>query len=384
MSFVNTFDNHTNCQIPVLEKFKRLLKPVNSGEFEKLAQLSAKITRQNFGYTMRLFAPLYLSNECINNCTYCGFSRSNAILRVTLTIDQVVAEAEHLHSLGFRSLLLVAGEHPKFVSEGYLEECIKAIRNLIPSIALEVGPMETSEYQKMVTSGCEALIVYQETYDRSTYKDLHTSGPKKDFNWRLECPERAYHGGFRRIGIGALFGLSEWRNEALALASHLAYLQLKCWKANYTVSFPRIRPAAGGFNPTHNLSDKDFLQLVFAFRISFPEVGIILSTRESESLRNNISKLGITSMSAGSHTEPGGYTGKGTDDLHYTVRGKRIELHSDDDSNSSCSTQSATEQFEINDDRSPKEICKILIEKGLDPVWKDWDQSILCSNHQNY
>ena len=384
MSFVNTFDNHTNCQIPVLEKFKRLLNPVNAEEFEKLAQLSAEITRQNFGYTMRLFAPLYLSNECINNCTYCGFSRSNAILRVTLNIDQVVAEAEHLHSLGFRSILLVAGEHPKFVSEGYLEECIKAIRNFIPSIALEVGPMETSEYQKMVTSGCEALIVYQETYDRSTYKDLHTSGPKKDFNWRLECPERAYHGGFRRIGIGALFGLSEWRNEALALASHLAYLQRKCWKANYTVSFPRIRPAAGGFNPTHNLSDKDFLQLVFAFRISFPEVGIILSTRESESLRNNISKLGITSMSAGSHTEPGGYTGKGTDDLHYTVRGKRIELHSDDNSNSFCSTQSATEQFEINDDRSPKEICEILIENGLDPVWKDWDQSILCSNHQNY
>jgi len=384
MSFVNTFDNHTNCQIPVLEKFKRLLNPVNDEEFEKLAQLSAKITRQNFGYTMRLFAPLYLSNECINNCTYCGFSRSNAILRVTLNIDQIVAEAEHLHSLGFRSLLLVAGEHPKFVSEGYLEECIKAIRNFIPSIALEVGPMETSEYQKMVTSGCEALIVYQETYDRSTYKNLHTSGPKKDFNWRLECPERAYHGGFRRIGIGALFGLSEWKNEALALASHLAYLQRKCWKANYTVSFPRIRPAAGGFNPTHNLSDKDFLQLVFAFRISFPEVGIILSTRESESLRNNISKLGITSMSAGSHTEPGGYTGKGTDDLHYTVRGKRIELHSDDNSNSFCSTQSATEQFEINDARSPKEICEILIENGLDPVWKDWDQSILCSNHQNY
>ena len=384
MSFVNTFDNHTNCQIPVLEKFKRLLNPVNDEEFEKLAQLSAKITRQNFGYTMRLFAPLYLSNECINNCTYCGFSRSNAILRVTLNIDQIVAEAEHLHSLGFRSLLLVAGEHPKFVSEGYLEECIKAIRNFIPSIALEVGPMETSEYQKMVTSGCEALIVYQETYNRSTYKNLHTSGPKKDFNWRLECPERAYHGGFRRIGIGALFGLSEWKNEALALSSHLAYLQRKCWKANYTVSFPRIRPAAGGFNPTHNLSDKDFLQLVFAFRISFPEVGIILSTRESESLRNNISKLGITSMSAGSHTEPGGYTGKGTDDLHYTVRGKRIELHSDDNSNSFCSTQSATEQFEINDARSPKEICEILIENGLDPVWKDWDQSILCSNHQNY
>jgi 2-iminoacetate synthase len=282
--------------------------------------------------------------------------------------------------LGFRSLLLVAGEHPKFVSEGYLEECIKAIRDLIPSIALEVGPMETPEYSKMVNAGCETLVVYQETYDRNTYTKLHTSGPKKDFNWRLECPERAYRGGFRRIGIGALFGLSEWRNEALALASHLAYLQQNCWKVNYTVSFPRIRPAAGGFNPNHNLTDKDFLQLIFAFRITFPEVGIILSTRESKPLRDNLSKLGITSMSAGSHTEPGGYTGEGVDDLHYTVRGRRVDVDNKNDSESLCSAQLATEQFEINDDRSPNQICEMLIENGLDPVWKDWEQSILCTN----
>lgn len=380
MSFVKTFDNHANCLSPLMKKFKGLLQPINAEEFENLAHLSANITRQQFGYTMRLFAPLYLSNECINNCTYCGFSRNNPILRVTLNIEQVVAEAKHLHSLGFRSLLLVAGEHPKFVSEGYLEECIKAIRDMIPSIALEVGPMEISEYKRMVKAGCETLVVYQETYDRHTYSKLHTSGPKKDFNWRLECPERAYSGGFRKIGIGALFGLSEWKNEAVALASHLAYLQRICWKATYTVSFPRIRPAAGGFNPAHSLTDKDFLQLIFAFRITFPEVGIILSTRESKPLRNNLSKLGITSMSAGSHTEPGGYTGEGTDDIHYTVRGRRVDLNNDKKPNSACSAQSATEQFEINDDRSPKEICNMLIKNGLDPVWKDWDQSILCSH----
>ena len=367
-----------------LADFARLISPAAGDYLEPMSQRARSITQQRFGKVIRLFAPLYLSNECINNCSYCGFSRDNPILRVTLSVDEVVAEARALAAQGFRNILLVAGEHPKFVSEGYLQDCIAALHKFVPDISLEVGPMEADEYRPLVAAGAEGLVVYQETYDRSTYKNLHTSGPKKDFNWRLECPERAYHGGFRRIGIGALFGLSEWKNEALALASHLAYLQRKCWKANYTVSFPRIRPAAGGFNPTHNLSDKDFLQLVFAFRISFPEVGIILSTRESESLRNNISKLGITSMSAGSHTEPGGYTGKGTDDLHYTVRGKRIELHSDDNSNSFCSTQSATEQFEINDDRSPKEICEILIENGLDPVWKDWDQSILCSNHQNY
>ena len=380
MSFVNTFDNQTNCPTPLMQKFKGLLQPISDKELEKLAHLSSSITRQHFGYTMRLFAPLYLSNECINNCTYCGFSRSNQILRVTLKKAQVVAEAVHLHSLGFRSLLLVAGEHPKFVSDGYLEECIKEIRNLIPSIALEVGPMETPEYERMVIAGCESLVVYQETYDRGTYNQLHTSGPKKNFNWRLECPERAYEGGFRKIGIGALFGLSEWKTEALALASHLAYLQRNCWKANYTVSFPRIRPAAGGFNPAHNLTDKDFLQLIFAFRITFPEVGIILSTRESKALRNNLCKLGITSMSAGSHTEPGGYTGEGTDDIHYTVRGRRIDINDDNNINLPCSSQSATEQFEINDDRSPEEICNMLVENGLDPVWKDWDQSILCNN----
>ncbi|MBV64397.1 MAG: 2-iminoacetate synthase ThiH [Rickettsiales bacterium] len=378
MSFVDTFDNLPNSINSNLEKFIQIISPINNSDFGEIVSQSTVITRRHFGNTMRLFAPLYLSNECVNNCTYCGFSRSNPILRVTLTVDQVVSEAKHLHSQGFRSILLVAGEHPKFVSSGYLQECIYAIKDLFPSIALEIAPMKEIEYESLVNAGCEALVVYQETYNKNNYKNLHTSGPKKNFNWRLKCPERAYNAGFRRIGIGALFGLSEWRKEALSLAAHLDYLQRVCWKANYTVSFPRIRPAAGQFHPEYSLSDKDFIQLVCAFRICFPDVGIVLSTRETEKFRDILVNIGITTISAGSHTEPGGYTGEGKDDLHYTVGGRRVEINEATDIKP-CSSQNATEQFEINDQRSPADVCEMLKSKGLDPVWKDWDTSILSA-----
>lgn len=348
---------------------------MNRDELEHLASDSAALTRQRFGRTIRLFAPLYLSNECINNCTYCGFSRDNPILRVTLTVDQVVSEAKHLASLGFRSILLVAGEHPRFVSDGYLLECINAIKDFVPSIALEVGPMEKDDYRTMVDAGCEGLVVYQETYDRTTYEKLHTAGPKKNFDWRLECPERAYSAGFRRIGIGALFGLHDWRIEAERLAAHLAYMQKNCWQASYTISLPRIRPAAGDFQPLRSFTDRNFLQLVCAFRLSFPDVGIVLSTRESADFRNGIASLGITSMSAGSHTEPGGYTGKGKDSLHLTVKGRRVEL--DDTNEPGKKDNCATGQFGIADQRSPQAVASALAEKGLEPVWKDWEQAIL-------
>ncbi len=358
-----------------MAKFRSLLRPMDKGQLEELARKSARITRQQFGRTIRLFAPLYLSNECVNNCSYCGFSRDNPILRVTLTVDQVVSEARHLANLGFRSILLVAGEHPRFVSDGYLLECINAIHEFIPSLAIEVGPMETEEYCSMVKAGCEGLVVYQETYDRSTYDLLHTAGPKKNFAWRLECPERAYAAGFRRIGIGALFGLHNWKSEAERLAAHLAYLQQHCWKASYTVSFPRIRPAAGGFQPICEFTDANFLQLVCAFRICFPDVGIVLSTRETEAFRNGIAPLGITSMSAGSHTEPGGYTGEGSDSLHLTIRGKRVEL--EDDDTTANEKKCATGQFGIADNRTPQAVAASLIASDLDPVWKDWEQAIL-------
>jgi 2-iminoacetate synthase len=359
----------------LLRRFERMIAPVSDRDLEALARQSQRLTRHHFGRTMRLFAPLYVSNECVNNCSYCGFSRDNGILRTTLTVAQVVREAEHLHALGFRNVLLVAGEHPKFVSDGYLQECIDAIKRLFPTVGLEVGPMEDDQYAEIVRHGAEGLVVYQETYHRETYGRLHTAGPKKNFDWRLDCPERAYAGGFRRIGIGALFGLADWRHEALSLAAHLEYLYRHCWKAQFTVAFPRMKPYAGNYqyqpDPDLYLSDRALVQLVAAFRICFPQVGIVLSTREPAALRDALAPLGVTHMSAGARTEPGGYTGAGSDDLHLTVKGRRVELEK------ATGCEKATEQFKIDDTRSAAEVATMLRGKQLDPVWKDWDEAIL-------
>jgi 2-iminoacetate synthase len=372
MSFANLPDSLLRKKSALLRRFEGHLAPKSNAEMEAMAREAAALTRRNFGRTMRLFAPLYLSNECINNCAYCGFSRENEIVRVTLTRDEVVREARHLAAQGFRHILLVAGEHPRFVSSGYLEECIRALTPFIPTVAIEVGPLETADYEKLVAAGAEGLVVYQETYDRDAYAAYHTSGPKKDFASRLDCPERGYAAGFRRIGIGALFGLSEWRAEAIRLAAHLEYLQNHCWQAAHTVAFPRLRPAAGGFVPPHPLGDRDFVQMLCAFRLGFPEVGIVLSTREPAAFRDAVIALGVTVMSAGSHTEPGGYTGEGRDHLHLTIKGRRVEILSENRTGSS-----ATGQFEIADDRPAAEIATLLRRRGFDPVWKDWDEGLM-------
>jgi 2-iminoacetate synthase len=349
-----------------------LLEPMTDAQLGALAAESSAVTRRHFGRAIRLFAPLYLSNECINNCAYCGFSRDNPILRVTLEVDAVVREAKHLVAEGFRNILLVAGEHPKFVSNGYLEACVRALVPEIPSVALEVAPMETPDYERLVEAGAEGLVVYQETYHRETYARMHTAGPKKDYDWRLACPERAYAAGFRRIGVGALFGLTDWREEALSLAAHLEHLLRTCWKAQFTISLPRLRPCAGGFQPEFHMDDRQFIQLVCAFRVCFPQVGLVVSTREPSALRDALIPLGITMMSAGSHTEPGGYTGQGKADLHLTIKGRQVKPDT--------SADTATGQFEISDDRSSAEIAELLRSQGFDAVWKDWDASILGSN----
>ncbi len=359
-----------------MRRFLQLISEETGGPLEALARQSQQVTQQHFGKTMRLFAPLYVSNECVNNCSYCGFSRDAGIFRTTLTVDQVVTEARHLHGLGFRNILLVAGEHPKFVSDGYLQDCLDALKPFIPTLALEVGPMEDDQYAEIVGHGAEGLVVYQETYQRETYTQLHTAGPKKNFDWRLNCPERAYAGGFRRIGIGALFGLANWKSEALALCAHLEYLYRNCWKAQFTIAFPRMRPYAGNYeyqpDPELYLPDREFVRLIAVFRLLFPQVGIVVSTREPAPLRDAIATLGVTHMSAGAKTEPGGYTGAGSDDLHLTVKGRRVELTG----KSGC--EKATEQFQIHDTRSPAEVAAMLRGQNLDPVWKDWDESLLA------
>jgi len=373
MSFASLLDNLPLQKSRRLRRFEELLERKSETEFEALAQEARRLTAQNFGRTMRLFAPLYLSNECINNCRYCGFSRDNPILRVTLTLQQVLAEGRHLAAEGFRQVLLVAGEHPKFVSQTYLADCVRGLGPNFSSISIEVGPMETADYAPIVQAGAEGLVVYQETYDRNTYADLHTSGPKRDFNWRLDCAQRGYEAGFRRLGIGALFGLSRWQEEAVSLAAHVEYLLKHCWQAQITVSLPRLRPAAGEFQPTFSLSDRELAQLICAFRVTFPQVGIVLSTRERAALRDALTPLGVTMMSAGSHTEPGGYTRQGTDELHRTVRGKIVAPDFQDGED-----RRATGQFEISDERSAGEVATILRQSGFEPVWKDWDAALFA------
>lgn len=371
MSFVEILDNLALKKSELVERFEHLITPKSDQQLEAMAQASSALTLQNFGRTMRLFAPLYLSNECINNCQYCGFSRDNPILRVTLDVGEVIAEAQHLARQGFRQILLVTGEHPKFAGHDYLAECVRALAPDFSSISIEVGPMETEDYGPIVEAGAEGLVVYQETYNRGIYAEMHTAGPKRDFNFRLDCVERGYAAGFRRLGVGALIGLSRWQDEAIALAAHLEYLFKRCWQAQITVSLPRLRPAAGGFHPLFSMTDRELVQLVCALRITFSQLGIVLSTRERASLRDSLTSIGVTMMSAGSHTEPGGYTRQGRVHLHRTVRGRIVapEYHDGED-------ELATGQFAISDERSPAEIAAVLRRRGLEPVWKDWDQAL--------
>ncbi len=353
-----------------LADFPALLSPEAGKYLEELCRRSQRLTQQRFGKVIRLFAPLYLSNECINNCKYCGFSRDNPILRVTLSLDEVRREAAALREQGFRNILLVAGEHPKFVSNNYLRDCVAILHMEFPSVSLEVGPMETSDYRSLVEAGADGLVVYQETYDRSVYEQVHTAGPKRDFDWRLDTPERAYGAGFKRLGIGALYGLGDWRAEAISLAHHAEYLLRNCWKAQITISLPRLRPHAGEFEPLTRITDRELVQLVCALRLTFPDVGLVLSTREPAALRDGLFPLGITHISAGSHTEPGGYTGAGKDNIHRTERGRIVPLEE------GAVPEIATGQFAIADERSPGQISKVLERLGYEPVWKDWDAAL--------
>jgi len=238
--------------------------------------------------------------------------------------------------------------------------------------------MEMEDYRPIVAAGADGLVVYQETYDRSVYEQMHISGPKKNFDWRLETPERAYAAGFRRLGIAALYGLADWRQDAISVAAHADYLLRHCWKAQVTISMPRLRPCAGEFQPLTHLSDREMAQMVCAFRLMFPDVGIVLSTREMPKLRDGLVPLGVTMMSAGSHTEPGGYTGAGREKIHHTERGRIIELAAGSSEWAAADKRAtnATVQFEISDDRSPHEVATLIRKLGYEPVWKDWDAAL--------
>ena len=331
------------------DDFMALLSPAAEAFLEEMAQKAHAITLRRFGRTILLYAPLYLSNECHNNCVYCGFSANNPIPRRTLTLDEIEREARILHDQGFRHILLLTGEAPGKVGNDFIAAAADRIRPLFSSISIEVYPMETDGYKEMVDAGVDGLTIYQETYDPDLYRQLHPSGRKRDYNFRLETPERGGAAGLRRIGIGFLLGLGNFRSEAFFAGLHGRYLMYQYWRTLLSVSFPRMRPAEGGFQPPNPVSDRQFVQLMCAMRLLLNDAGLVLSTRESAELRDNLLPLGITQMSAGSCTAPGGYT----------------------------DAESATEQFSIDDDRTPAEIAGLLTERGYDPVWKDWDGAFL-------
>jgi len=321
-----------------------LLSPAAAGRLEEMAGLAHRATVKRFGRVVRLFAPLYLSSECVSTCTYCGFSAGNDIVRRTLSPEEVLAEAMELRDRGFRHLLLVSGEHARVVSKDYVTECLAVLAPHIPSLAVEVQAWDTDSYRRFVAAGCESLVVYQETYDRGTYGATHLKGKKRNYDWRLAAPDRGAEAGMRSLGIGALLGLhDDWRSEVLAVAAHARALARRWWRCEVSVSLPRLRPAAGGFQPVAPVTDAELTQVLCALRLALPDVGINLSTREPATLRDSLFRLGVTQMSAGSHTEPGGY----------------------------ASPTGADPQFEVSDTRSPAEVAAHLRGAGYDPVWVD-------------
>ncbi len=321
-----------------------LLSPAAAERLEELAALAHRTTVRRFGRVVRLFAPLYLSNECVSTCTYCGFSAGNQVARRTLAPAEVLEEARALLDRGFRHLLLVAGEHARIVSKDYLVDCLRTLAPHVPSLSVEVQVWDTATYRRMVEAGCEGLIVYQEAYDPGTYEAVHLKGKKRNYDWRLAAPDRGAAAGMRRLGIGALLGLhDDWRAEALVLGAHARALLRRWWRCDLSVSLPRLRPAAGEYEPTHPLSDADLAQLLCALRLFQPDLGISLSTREPPALRDALIPLGVTQVSAGSHTEPGGY----------------------------AAPSEAGAQFEVADGRSPAEVAASLRGAGYDPVWMD-------------
>ncbi len=326
---------------------------------EMLARRAHAATRARFGRAIRMFAPLYLSNECVNVCRYCGFSVGNRIRRRTLSVDEVSREWEHLAGQGFRHVLLVAGEDDRFVPLDYLRAAVGALKPSAASVAIEVAPMEEDGYRECVESGVDTVVAYQETVynlalrilgdaDRARYAEIHPKGPKRDYDWRLAALERAGAAGVRRLGMGVLLGLADWRSDILALVAHARRLEKAAWRSEITVSVPRLRPAAGGYVPPVPVHDAALVQIIAVLRLALPDAGIVLSTRESETLRDHLARLGVTHMSAGSRTEPGGYVVDGEADH-------------------------AEPQFDIADVRSPAEVAARLAALGYEPVWKDWE-----------
>lgn len=335
-----------------LDHLIALLSPAADKYLEQMAQCSSEITRRRFGNVMQLYVPLYISNYCANRCVYCGFNSGNKIPRSVLSMEEIATEAKAILQDPFRHILLVTGEAPAKAGVGYLGDAIEQTNKYFEQTSLEVQPLDTSDYAKLIDRGLHSVYVYQETYSEKNYPLYHLAGRKSDYRYRLETPDRLGEAGVHKIGVANLIGLEEWRVEAFYTALHVQYISNKYWRTKTSIAFPRLRPFTGGDNFAANYAatERNLLQLICAYRLFSEDVELSLSTRESPFFRDNVMRLGITTMSAGSKTAPGGYS-------DYN---KNKEL----------------EQFAVNDDRHPQDVMAAIQSAGLEPVWKDWDRSL--------
>lgn len=328
------------------EEFAILISPAADPFLEEMAQLSRHFTLERFGKTISMYIPMYVSNACTNKCVYCGFNHDNPFTRTTLTPDQVENECKAIKKLGpFENLLVVSGEYPSLCGVEYLEKVLHRCRPYFHNLTIEVQPMKAADYYRLTESGLNGVVCFQETYHREAYKKYHPRGMKSHFDWRLNGFDRMGEAGVHKIGMGVLLGLEDWRADTIMMARHLRYLQKRYWRSRFSVNFPRMRPSESGYQPKVIINDRELARLTFAFRIFDHDIDISFSTREAPYYRDHIMRLGVTSMSAGSQTEPGGY----------------------------ATSPEALEQFEVSDDRSPVSVAEAIRANGYEPVWKDWD-----------
>ncbi len=334
-----------NSDKKTLNDFQALISPAAEKFIEPMAQKSMLLTQKRFGKTIQLYIPLYLSNYCENQCVYCGFNAGNKIQRKILNEVEILAEVKAIKKFGFEHILLVTGEAPNRAGIKYLKKVFKLIKPYFSLISIEVQPLEEEDYKELIKLGLNTVYLYQETYLKDAYPKYHPGGKKADFENRIDTYERLGRAGVHKIGLGILAGLEDWRVDCFYTALHLKYLEKTYWKTKYSISFPRLRPHAGIFEPNTIMSDKELAQVIFAYRLLDEDIEIALSTRESKQYRDNMLKLGVTTMSAGSKTNPGGYE----------------------------ATPETLEQFSIDDDRSPSAIAEMIKSKGYEAVWKNWD-----------
>ncbi len=330
-----------------IDDFMALVSPAAAPYLEVMARLSRRYTQERFGKTISMYIPMYITNSCSNSCVYCGFNRHNKFDRVILTPEQIERECRAIRRLApFDNLLLVTGENPRAAGVDYIERALGICRPYFNNLSIEVMPLSSEDYYRLTQAGLNGVVCFQETYNRTNYKLYHPAGMKSDFEWRLGGFDRMGQAGVHKIGMGVLIGLEEWRTDTTMLALHLQYLRKRYWKTRYSVNFPRMRPSEGHFQPNVVISDRELAQLTFAFRIFDHDVDISYSTRECAALRNGMATLGVTSMSAGSKTDPGGY-----------------EVY-----------PQSLEQFAVSDERTPAQVAADLRSAGYEAVWKDWDK----------